>query len=69
MCHFGMSLPISLKPYSGWNNITFGSQSDIGIIHNFSDFDLGMTLCDLELGGGLQQEDHALSFELKTGEM
>ena len=40
---------------SGWNNITFGSQGiDIGIIHNFSDFDLRMTLCDLELflGGG-----------------
>ena len=27
---------------SGWNNITFGSQGDIGIIHSFSDFDLGM---------------------------
>ena len=46
---------------SGWNNITFGSQGDIGIIHSFSDFDLGMTPCDLDLflvGVGLQQEDH-----------
>ena len=34
---------------SGWNNIIFGSQAYIGIIHGFSDFDLGMTLCDLDL--------------------
>ena len=49
---------------SGRNNITFGSQGDIGIIHMFSDFDLEMTLCDLEhflWGGGLQQEDHLAS--------
>ena len=52
---------------SGWNTITFGSQGDIGIIHSFSDFDLGMTPCDLELflggggGCGLQQEDHLAS--------
>ena len=41
---------------SGWDNITFGSQGDIGIIHSFSDFHLRMTPCDLELfgGGGLQ---------------
>ena len=34
---------------SGWNNITFGSQGNIGIIHSFPDFDLGMTPCDLQL--------------------
>ena len=33
---------------SGWNNITFESQGDIGIMHSYSDFDLRMTLCDLE---------------------
>ena len=45
---------------SGWNNIAFGSQGDIEIIHSFPNFDLGMTPCDFELflGGGLQQEDH-----------
>ena len=43
---------------SGWNNITFGSQGDIGIIHSFSDFDLGMIPCDRELfgGGGLSRK-------------
>ena len=50
---------------SGGNNVTFVSQGDIGIIHSFSDFDLGMTTCDLEpfLGGGvrLQQVDHLAS--------
>ena len=55
---------------SGWNNITFGSQGDIGIIHSFSDFDLGMTPCDLEpfLRGvvGLQQLVRPFSLELKT---
>ena len=36
-----------------WNNITFGSQGDTGLIHRFLDFDLGMTPCvlDLFLGG------------------
>ena len=34
---------------SGWNNITFGSQGNIGIIHSLLDFDLGMPPCDLEL--------------------
>ena len=37
---------------SGWNNITFGSQVDIGVTHSFSDFDLGMIPFDLELFGG-----------------
>ena len=59
---------------SGWNNITFGSQGDIGIIHSFSDLgmtpcdlDLGITPCDLELflGGGASAES-PFSFELKT---
>ena len=48
--------------------ITFGSQGDIGIIHSFSDFDLGMTPCDLEhfLGGGWASAGRPFSFELKT---
>ena len=60
MCHFGLSYPIFET--SGWNNVTFGSQGDIRIIHSFSDFDLVMTPCDLDLfGGGGQQEDHLAS--------
>ena len=43
---------------SGWNNITFGSQGDIGIIHSFSDFDLGMTPCC--------SAGRPFTFELKT---
>ena len=31
----------------------FGSQGDIGIIHSFSDFDLGMTLNFVSGGGGV----------------
>ena len=50
---------------SGWNNITFGSQGDIGIIHSFSDFDLGMTPCDLELFRGGASTGRPFSFELK----
>ena len=50
---------------SGWNNITFGLQGDIGIIHSFSEFDLGMTPCDLGLGGGASA-GRPFSFELKT---
>ena len=70
MCHFDLSLLIFLKPVDGIY-ITFGSQGDIGIIHSFSDFDLGMAPSDLELllgvgwggvgVGGLQQEDHLAS--------
>ena len=47
----------------GWNNITFGSQGDIGFIHSFSDFNFWMTPCDLELflRGGLQQKVHLAS--------
>ena len=55
---------------SGWNNITFGSQGDIGIIHSFPNFDLGMTPCELELylagGGGCSSAGRTFSFELKT---
>ena len=65
MCHFGLSLPIIFET-SGWNNITFGSQGNIGIIHSFSDFDLGMTPCDLLLGGGGASAGRPFSFELKT---
>ena len=55
------SVPIHIVETSGWNNITFGSQGN-GIIHSFSDFDLGMSPCDLQLrGGGIQQEDHLAS--------
>ena len=57
------SVPAHILETSGWN-ITFGSQGDIGIIHSFLDFDIGMAPCDLELlqgGGGLQQEDHLAS--------
>ena len=54
---------------SGWNNITFGSQGDIGIIHSlFSDFDLGMPPCDLELFlvGGWASAGRPFTFELTT---
>ena len=53
---------------SGWNNITFGSQGDIGIIHSFSDFDHGMTSYDLELFlvGGCASAWRPFTFELKT---
>ena len=63
-------VPAHIFETRGWNNITFGSQGDIGIIHSFLDFDLvGMAPCDLELlGGGLQQENHLASslFTKKT---
>ena len=54
--------------YIGWNNITFGSQGDIGIIHSFSDFDPGMTPCDIELllGGAWASAGRLFIFELKT---
>ena len=52
---------------SGWNNITFGCQGDIGIIHSSSDFDHGMTSCDLELFlGGWASTGRPFSFKLKT---
>ena len=53
---------------SGWDNITSGSQGDIGIIHCFSDFHLGMTPCDLEpfLVGGWPSAGRLFTFELKT---
>ena len=54
---------------SGWDNIAFGSQGIvIGIIHIFSDFDLRMILCDLELflrGGGWSSAGKPFSSELK----
>ena len=59
-----MSVLAHILVISGWNNITFGSQGDIGIIHTFTDFDHGMTTWGLERflgGGGLQQEDHLAS--------
>ena len=63
MCHFGLSLPISLKPVGG---IT--SHLDHKVILGSSivsqTFDLGMTPCYLECflgGGGGQQEDHLAS--------
>ena len=59
------SVPAHIFETSGWNNITFGAQSDIGIIHSFSDFDLGITPCDLELLGGASA-GRPFSFELKT---
>ena len=56
---------------NGWNNITFGSQGDIGVIHSFSDFGLGMTPCDLGLflvcvWGGGASAGRPFTFELKT---
>ena len=67
MCHFGLS---HIFETSGWNNITFGSQCAIGIIHSFSEFDVGMAPSDLERlrggGGALQQDASAGRFELKT---
>ena len=50
----------------GWNNIIFGSQGDIGI-HSFSDFDLRMPPCDLELFlvGGWASAGRPFTFELK----
>ena len=50
---------------SGWNNITFGSQGGIGIIHSFSDFHLRMIPCDLELFGGGASVGRPFGCELK----
>ena len=47
------SVPAHIFETSEWDNITFGSQGDIGIIHSFLDFDLGMAPCDLELLRGV----------------
>ena len=58
---------------NGWNNITFWSKGidigNFGIIHNsFSDFDLRMTMCDLELflGDGWSTAGRPFSSELKN---
>ena len=62
------SVPAHIFETSGWNNITFGSQGDhIRIIHSFSDIDLGMVPCDIELfQGGGPSAGRPFSFELKT---
>ena len=61
------SVPAHIFETSGWNNITCGSQGDIGIIHSFSEFDLGMAPCDLEpLLGGWASAGRPFSFQLKT---
>ena len=62
------STPAHIFETSGWNNIIFGSQGDIGITHNFLDVDLGVTLYELELlpGGGGASAGRPFSFELKT---
>ena len=61
MCHFGLSLPISLKPVGGIIS-HLGHKVILGSSIRFLDFDIGMATCDLELrGGGLQQEDHLAS--------
>ena len=67
------SVPAHIFETSAWNNIKFGPQGDIGIVHSFLDFDLGMAPCDLKLlrgggggGGGGASAGRPFSFDLKT---
>ena len=59
-------VPAHIFETSGWNNITFGSQGDIGIIHSFSDFDLRMTRVTLNLSWGAASTGSPFSFKLKS---
>ena len=62
------SVPAHIFETSGRNNITFGSQGDIGIIHSFLDFDPGMAPCALELlrgGGGFSRKLRTKDFRGK----
>ena len=63
MCHFGLSLPISLKPVGGITS-HLGHKLILGSSIVSQTLTLGWPRLTLNFfGGGLQQEDH---FELKT---
>ena len=72
MCHFALSLPsLHIFETSGWDNITFGSQGDIGIIHIYivsQTLTLGWPRLtfNILLGGGGASAGKPFSFELKT---
>ena len=66
MCQFGLSLPIALEPV-GEITSHLGHKVILGLDQSFSDFDLGMAPCDIELLlGGWASAGRQFSFELKT---